>query len=217
MLSNLINTDITILSDVRLISYDLADLKRQTFQSHFVVSSNSLKKRGGVCILLKRSLNFKIFVTRHLESPENQGGRALFIQIHLSNSTKLNIGACYISPSGISSNIESTLDFFQSCLLKYPSKFSCLAGDMNCHLDLDTGPARTLMNFMRHNHLLDAYRFLVPNIKAAPGFTYNGDQEHSPSRVDYILTSDSLSESINKTYTTVCNNLNKIRIQIKLL
>ena len=63
-------------------------------------------------------------------------------------------------------------------------------------MDKDTSATRTLQNFLLANCLIDYFRYLYPNIRDVPGVTYNGEKDHSPSRIDFLFTSQALSKTL---------------------
>ena len=156
------NNHICCLTDTRLCQEDMKDLKIQFRTSHtFYSTTNISKRRGGVTISISNKLNHKVIGKEEYIGSNSQGGRCIFIQIELDNLTKYNIASTYICPENIESSMNENVNFIQSCLLKYSSKYTFICGDFNSRLDSkDDSSAKILRSFLVRNNLVDSFRKL---------------------------------------------------------
>ena len=183
--------DIIILTDTRLSKHDIRDLKSQTKGQYTVYSTTSSKTTGGVTILIATSIQHRISFKKFYYSPNSpERGRAAFLSIILEDNSRLNIGAGYPSPTNLHHGLTEILRFFDTCLSANKSSFSIIAGDFNTAMDTrkDNQACNMLDDFLFLHKLSDTYRVRYKNKNKYKGFTFKGNENSSPSRIDYIFT-----------------------------
>ena len=125
---------------------------------------------------------------------ETDGPRYTIATIQEEESTRKLIVASVYGPTA-----SNKLTFFKDFLDKIedhrsaePTSDIIIAGDLNLHLDRLTQPTlakNELLASMKRLKMIDTFRSLN---KGKNGYTYWGRQGNTPSRIDYILVSETL-------------------------
>ena len=194
------DSTITCISDTHL-DEEGAQKMEKIFKKHLVIATTSTKKRAGTAILVSKD-RFKekpkkvTFETGYMTKPnrETDGPRYTIATIQEEESTRKLIVASVYGPTA-----SNKLTFFKDFLDKIedhrsaePTSDIIIAGDLNLHLDRLTQPTlakNELLASMKRLKMIDTFRSLN---KGKNGYTYWGRQGNTPSRIDYILVSETL-------------------------
>ncbi len=159
--------------------------------------SNGTSNSTGVCILIKKDLDFKL----HGMKRDNEG-RILCLDIEIDD--------CRFSLCNLyAPNLDSP-DFFENCLNlvdEFDNISKIIAGDFNLVLDLDLDKkggapvthfnARdTLKSYMENNDIIDIWRLQHPDARV---FTWKRSKPPIFCRLDMILISEDLMGDIENT------------------
>lgn len=197
-----------IFQEIRRLNIDLCCLQEthgstdtinlwQTEWGGKLLHANGQQNSRGVAILLKRSLQCKI-----QKQMEQQDGRILLVDIEIQGTT-FTIGSLYAPTQDRPAEQASFIDKLEDSLENMNSTNTILAGDLNCFLDpaLDRNVTTTLSNtnlyrdrlraLLEERLLCDIWRIRHPNKRE---YTFRRGQY--ASRLDYLLTSDHLSETV---------------------
>ena len=141
----------------------------------------------------------------------------------MPNKKGIRISGIYTAPENWKKSFISIDNYLTSTYLRIKPGYIIEAGDFNINIDKNSEEKKNLQMFYDHlikNNLRDTIKEERKNNDMA--YTYNGNNNNKSSRIDYILTSRRLLNSIdsykllNGIALNSDHNLTKITINRRL-
>ena len=186
----------------------------QPFREHTIIATPTERKRAGTAILLRKNvwesepkqLTMESEYTQE-RNRHNDGQRFTIATVTRKNSNNVSIIAAVYGPTA--SNKLGFMKKFISKIWDNRSRVSAatiiIAGDLSLHLDRVhhmTLAQRELEPAMEDLNHVDSYRIVNPYTK---GYTCWDKKGNNPTRIDYVLLSQSIMTT-EMTATTICGS-----------
>ena len=193
---NNLDTNIICLQDTHWTEKDFKKIYK-LWNNPIYLNGISTNSRG-VCILFKSNFEFNVNTII-----KDKDGNSITIDLTIASELKIRIINIY-SPNNDSPEFY---DYVESLIENNPSDYLIICGDFNMVLDpnkdsknykhINNPKARQKLKCILDNHnLIDIYRYRNPDSKK---YTWRRKNPIKLARLDYFITSESLSDIVTNT------------------